>query len=51
MRVRLWEGVSDIVVETFDIVQAHSQAVDSARSVSKVTVDFFKTLDTRDTSF
>ncbi|KAH0926697.1 hypothetical protein HID58_018953 [Brassica napus] len=38
MRVRLWEGVSDIVVETFDIVQAHSQAVDSARSVSKVTV-------------
>ncbi|CAF2150603.1 unnamed protein product [Brassica napus] len=41
MRVRLWEGVSDMVVETFDIVQAHSQAVDSARSVSKKIFIFF----------
>lgn len=30
-------------------MQAHSQAVDSARSVSKVTVEFFKTLDTHAT--
>lgn len=37
------------MVETLDIVQAHSQAVDSARSVSKVTVEFFKTLDTHAT--
>ncbi|CAH8387090.1 unnamed protein product [Eruca vesicaria subsp. sativa] len=29
--------------------KAHSQAVDSARSVSKVTVEFFKTLDTHAT--
>lgn len=41
--------ISDIVVETLGIVQAHSQAVDSARSVSKVTVEFFKTLDTHAT--
>lgn len=26
-------------------MQAHARAVESARSVSKITVDFFKTLD------
>lgn len=30
-------------------LQAHSRAVDTARSVSKVTVEFFKTLDTHAT--
>lgn len=35
-------GVKNLV---FNFVQAHARAVETARSTSKVTVDFFKTLD------